>query len=809
MTKTFVAGLQASTQTSYVNNGKTTMLGRAFQKTLNSLSVIGPPLTQFIDVQTLAGFVPSYSYFNPSTNRLYVLGPVSATPTVALFSFNNSTGAYSYIGKIIMSLGNAAATTYVFRGFKVYESGGLIYPIISATGSVAVNGGNYVAWGLSASDFTFGGTTIFAANTSNQKAVYFMQDPAAPGVGNVTTTSWGIVLPQFSSNSAVNTKVYQFNGTLATPVVYSWDLANTPSVANTVTSGVSSQTTLFANTTPSAFFTMSAQNGYVATAGEQVVLMNGTGNVPTAFTAWAAGTAQVAATNIYFMRDFQQLYTFTCTALTTGISAGSTYTNNGFTFTVLTAASASATTFVASVPPPGAPVASGTLTRTAGTGDATITFSVNVAGSYYFNLGTTSGGAAVTPTSTTSSFTMMRAFGITTALFNFKTGTLPAFTLGAILQNQSVGYAKPTSAPANTALNGQDCLYMSSTTGLYMGKISDLTSLGTTWASMTSTGVNITGTAIDIVAPTVISATYSGQNQANEIDRWVYVTSASSYVIKPYQASNISAVFGGQSNSYLETLGLTTVQAGVLTPTVADIVNGWMFICSSTIGQRGIVFCDIGSTASLGNSQVISPVLNLPVGSTLKYINTLEQIFESTNSLNISIRSATTSGDSIFSSATSGWSQISIAQDLSGTAVGPYFQLMATYNIVANNSSTPAQINDFVYSVILGNDISDNWAGSGNNTTQNGASPSYSAFRLTTAYTSTVPTMYFRAYDDSGNLVASANTASNPTLFQYSTNNGTSWSALGTIPNTILTTEVRYLWASPPGVSATVSFKES
>jgi hypothetical protein len=69
--------------------------------------------------------------------------------------------------------------------------------------------------------------------------------------------------------------------------------------------------------------------------------------------------------------------------------------------------------------------------------------------------------------------------------------------------------------------------------------------------------------------------------------------------------------------------------------------------------------------------------------------------------------------------------------------------------------------------------------------------------------------MYFRAYDDSGNLVVSANTASNPTLFQYSTNNGTSWNALGTIPNTILTTEVRYLWASPPGVSVTVSFKES
>lgn len=809
MVTTYLANLQADTQTSYANNGKTTMLGRVFQKTLSSLSVIGPPLTQFIDVQTLAGFIPTYTYFNPSTNRLYVLGPVSATPTIALFNFDNNTGAYSYVGKITMALGNAAATTYVFRGFRVYESGGLIYPIISVTGSVVINGGTYVGWGLSASDFTFGGTPLFSANASNQKAVYFLQDPSAVGVSNVATTSWGVALPQFSPTSGINTKAYQFNGTLAAPVIYSWDLAGTPTVLGTVTSGVSSQTTLFASTTPSAFFTMTSRNNYLS-GNEQVVLMNGSGNVPTAFTAWTAGTAQVAASNVYFMRDFQQLYTFTCTALTTGISAGSTYTNNGFTFTVLTAAAASATTFVASVVPPGAPLASGTLTRTAGTGDATITFSSNTAGNYFFNLATTAAGATVTPTSTTSNFTMMRAFGISTSLFSFKTGTLPALTLGTILQNQSVGYAKPTNAPANSALNGEDCLYVASTTGLYMGKISDLTSLGTTWPSMITTGINITGTGIDITAPTILSASYSGQNQSNAIDKWVYVTSASTYVVKPYQASTISAVFGGQSNLYLETLNLTTNQVGVLTPAAIDLMNGWMFVCSSATGQRGIIFCDMNSDSSLSDAaQIISPVINVPVGSTLKYVDALEQLFNNTNSLNIFIRSAATNNDSVFSSSTGGWVQVEQARDLTGTAVGPYFQFKATFDLVTNNSSTPAQINDFIYSVVLGNELSDNWVGSVNNTTQNGGSPSYSAFRLVSTYASSVPTMYFRAYDDSGNLVASANTTTNPTLFQYSTNNGTSWNSLGTIPNTALTTEVRYLWSSPPGVNVTVSFRES
>ena len=350
--KSFLAGLQNATQTSYSNNGITTIFGRASQKTLNSQTVIGPALTQFIDVQTIAGFNSTFTYYNPTTNHLFVLGPVSATPTVALFNFNNTTGAYSYVGKITMALGNAAATTYVFRGFTVYESGGLIYPLISATGSVAINGGTYMAWGLSTTDFTVGSTAFFAANTSSQKAVYFLQDSAGMGASNVATTSWGISLPQFSSAGTVNTKVWQWNGTLALPQLFSWDLSGTPSVGGTVLNGISAQTTLYAGTSPAAFFTMGAsQNGYVAGISEPVVLQNGTGNVPTGFNAWASGTLQVAASTVYFMRDLQL-----------------------------------------------------------------------VSGNWYFNLASTTAGAAITPTSSTSNFTVMRAFGSSSSLFSLKTG---------------------------------------------------------------------------------------------------------------------------------------------------------------------------------------------------------------------------------------------------------------------------------------------------------------------------------------------------------------------------------------------------
>jgi hypothetical protein len=72
----------------------------------------------------------------------------------------------------------------------------------------------------------------------------------------------------------------------------------------------------------------------------------------------------------------QVIYTFTVTSA--NATVGATFTNNSQTFTVLATITAG-TTLIASGT--GAPAASGTLTKSAGTGDATITFSTAVAGS--------------------------------------------------------------------------------------------------------------------------------------------------------------------------------------------------------------------------------------------------------------------------------------------------------------------------------------------------------------------------------------------------------------------------------------------
>lgn len=67
-------------------------------------------------------------------------------------------------------------------------------------------------------------------------------------------------------------------------------------------------------------------------------------------------------------------YRFTVTSA--NATAGATYTNNGQTFTVTDTIAASTVLFCTGT---GAPTASGTLTKTSGTGDATITFSANTA----------------------------------------------------------------------------------------------------------------------------------------------------------------------------------------------------------------------------------------------------------------------------------------------------------------------------------------------------------------------------------------------------------------------------------------------
>lgn len=894
--KSKLVGLQSSVSTTYVPNSTTVTatLGRARQKTLNGKQVIGPSLSKFIDIQTITGTAPGYCYFVPTQNQLFIAqNTTTNNPVILLFNFDGTTGTTSFVGRITLNLANSAATTSTHRGICVISNGTNIRIYLATTGSVAINSGIYVAY-CTVSQFTPSGTTLFPASGSGQNAIYLLQSSDYYGVNAVTgfnNSHWGVDIPYLSTNPALNTKLYSVSNTVATPCSMVWETSITPNVDGQVINGVSSSTSIIAGTSPAAYFSSASLPGYSGTNWEPVCLQIGTGNVPTPFNAWLAGTAQTTS-NTYFTRDVQRLFTFTCTALTSAISAGSTYViivgPQTLTFTVTSSVSIGATSFAASLALPAQPTnpqtppTSGILTRSTGTGPVSITFSSFTLGNFCFNLSATTGAAASIPTQVQSNFSMLRAFGTSTNQFVARTpitGFSPVLS-GTLLQTNVVNHAKPVSAPLNPALNGQDCLSFATSTNLYLGNLAQLivlsttgnTTLGSTtisgipstsglaagmavigpaipagatissvdvnsivisaganstttgsslvfgtnnWTSLTTS--NTTGTGIDVVAPTLAFSRYSGVGTPECIDGFVgVVTPGPSVLIKPLQNNFITASFGGTDNQYYETLNLQTIYGAYMATIIGMTAkSGWIFLTGGTTGQRGIMAIDAVSEANFGVSALISPVNQIQNGCTLQSISTIEELHDITGNLNFWIRSSLLN-DSTFASANIptpsvpfNWTRIYTSQQLNSIAIGPYYQICLTYQVISLDTQTPAQVVDVEFSYTPPSEMSDNWEGSVDNTSINGASPSYTAFRMKFSDSGT---KYFRAYDNSGNLVVSANTSANFTSFDKSTNNGATWSPM-TGPNdyssTPLTTEIRYKWALPPGVDVTVSLRDS
>ena len=120
--KTVLAGLQNSIQSTYSNNGKTTIFGRAFQKSINSQNVIGPQLTQWLDLFQTYALYPQEVYYNPNTGHLFVLSSTAVALTainmyVQLFNFSAATNwVPSYVGRVNLNFGNSAASARACRG---------------------------------------------------------------------------------------------------------------------------------------------------------------------------------------------------------------------------------------------------------------------------------------------------------------------------------------------------------------------------------------------------------------------------------------------------------------------------------------------------------------------------------------------------------------------------------------------------------------------------------------------------------------------------------------------------------------------
>lgn len=667
---------------------KTTIKGNITQKTVNSVEVLGPPLNKFLDVFTDAAITPvaQGSVLTPN-GRLFVMSAEGlGLITVALYTINYATGASVYVGKINISIADVAVTTHIIRSIKVIDDGVTDWKIfLTSTASVLINGGTYLINKISLSDFVpVGFPTIGFANSNDAKAVYFLQDPAAIGVGQLQIASAGSVLDRTGN------RLYVHNGLAAIHQYYVYDTSIAP-------------TMVVGSITGAAATDIISHAGHTFVDGD-----------PITFPTLVGGAGLTTATIAYFVRD--------------------------------------------SVP------------------------------GVSYRVALTTGGVAINFTTDITSGTTCRAFGTTGSNFIHKTGNLPALT-GTLLLTDSEDFATPTT----TTNAGFNCAFFCTSSNMYLGRLSDLTAGATTWSSLIT--VNLLGTANQILLPAPTFATWS-----NVLDKAIYSTAGLVDVMKPFVNNEITAIFGGTNNKYQESIPSTNVVEMQTNSAILslDVESGWMMVGSGATGQRGVFLCDLRSDAIFDYSYIITKVLDTP-NSVYKFINTLEQLYEYTGILSVCYR---TSG---FATEAGGWITVPTSEDLSAVAAGQQVQFKIHFNTLGLDTSIPAQISEIILGLESNLEISENWEYS-HDDSDNG-NPSIVAFRLKKAYSSSVPTLFFRAYDLSDSLIVNHNTVANAARFEYSINDGASWNSVGTIPNTVGTL-IRYTFSTAPGVDIRIGLKQ-
>jgi hypothetical protein len=677
--------------TSY-DQTKTTIVDSVTQKTINSQLVLGPPLNEYLDVITdttpfgviaPSGQFTCSPYTTSNVTRIFILGAEAGGLTqLLLYNFNIVTGASSYVGKINFQTADVAATTTTFRAIKVDDVGTTNWKIfIGTTGSVLINGGLYLINNVGLSDFTASGTTISFATTSNQKAVYFLQDPSGVGVGHIMTAMAGTLLDR------PNKKAYVQNGVSATYQFWVFDYNSNPTYSTNSVTGV-------------------AATDVISDAGHTYV-----DNDPIVFTAITGGA---------------------------GITVGTTY-------------------FVRS----------------------------SVAGVSY-QISTTSGGAALNFTTDISAGTVGRAFGTSTNLFSLKTGNLPALT-GTLLLNNSLYIANP----GHSANAGFDCAAFATSSNLYLGKLSELTSGAVTWPSLIS--ANLLGDTNEVTAPTAAIMSWG-----ETTDHFYFNTNTTQMYGKRLVNNQIDLKLGFLNTEYYEGTSTDVHEFGAVTVNGMENRHGWIFFLSTTTGQRGVFAHYVAGNSYFDTAYVVSKVLDVDA-RLYKLLGTIEELFDFTSPMVFYYR---TSG---FGSISGGWTQINVASDISSIAVGDQIQIKIAFNRPYDAGTNPSQVHDISIDFLGTNENSEKWEF--NYDDSDSGNPSRVSFRLKEVYDTSVPTLYFRAYDLSDVLVANHNTSANAGFFQYSTDSGANWNNLGTIPNTVGTL-IRYTFSTPPGVEVRPSISE-
>ena len=421
-----------------------------------------------------------------------------------------------------------------------------------------------------------------------------------------------------------------------------------------------------------------------------------------------------------------------------------------------------------------------------------------------FELSLTSGGASILGTSVVSGTQATRAFGqSTSAWLGIRTGTVTGFA-GVFLLTNCEDIITPSQSldpSIPSAVNGQTCLFVSTTSNVYMIKVSEITNGATTFPTMVT--VNVQGSGTEYTGITAVYAIYS-----ETTGRIIIVSNVSQFYVKRWINSVIQQEFGGLDTTNLENSANIPYTFAGVTASQLEAKNGFLFFTLSTINQRGVLYMDFRSDNSFNYSFITSQVRDTSDVAFAKTIQTVEALFDLTSTMQFSYKTAATSSDAIFNDPTTGWTSIEQASDLTSVSLNNFTQFRIGFDIAVGNINTPSQLNELFLSYIGKTEMSEYWGLDVDNTTQGNTSPNYIAFVQKKVYPTMPTEMFVRGYDSNGNqTVGTLGTVTNSGVVSNSTNGGTSWSA-GVGPNAV-GTRMRFLIASPPASLAYCAVRES
>ena len=783
-----------------------------------------------------------------------------------------SAGNWAYIGRVNYVLPNLAASVHTIKNLEVRNDSGTtgfqILVTTTATG-VVINGTLFKITCDQAHFQPTGGLQIPFATGPNQSPGVQMLIESFNGSLNTMTAAFGSLMDSnkyYVFSGAGTFTAYRFDLSLSqttTPQAVT-------SVSNQAAAGAFynfatahgyvagdqvlplppqiSSITVGANTT----ITTTAAHGFIA--GHIVQIFQTFGALPTGL---ATGTNYYVIATGLTANSFQLSLSLGGAAITTsGIFSGFGFVGympmgvvfntpsfviaGGLTSTALTISATSGGVAITGTANTISTIAGTTLTASAALNAALIvnapiqfystgTYPTGISANtnYYvlttatpnFTISATPGGAAMSPGTSWSgsmtvgvvnngNFTVYSGFGQTKDFYEYKTGTQAALS-GTLLVN-----AVDRALPQHTTNAGSVCAYIGTTTTNYLGKLAELTSGAVTWPSLIAAN-NLPSLAQNTVVPTTAFA-----NWMDAIDRVILsVTAAAVYnsrfIIKQLFNTVSDSVFGVANNLALEASVMGTAKDGYEVGSAGiaatEARNGWYLMFLTTVNQRGILVADLkcdptydlidGSTNS---SFFITPVINT-LNANLVMVAVQQQIRSLTNRLKLQYR---TSG---FSSPTGGWVDVpSPDQDLTTiptpTAI-TQIQFKGQFILFEVSSCVPALVSMLYLLVQPTTEMSDYWDYDTTRSAPAGV-PSTFIFRQKQQFISAPAQQVFRFYDTSLNLLITLNSASSPSNFTYSTDGGTTWLPLGTIPNAV-NTLLKVIPNSPPGVDGNPSLRES